>query len=67
MGGNDDEPFERILRIDEVLKLTGLSTSTLWREVEAGRFPSPVPIAKRAKGWVASDLRDWLAKRRTGP
>jgi prophage regulatory protein len=64
--GNDGEPFERILRIDEVLRLTGLSSSTLWREIAAGRFPGPVPISKRSKGWLASDLRDWLAKRRTG-
>jgi prophage regulatory protein len=64
--GNDDEHLERILRIDEVLRLSGLSSSTLWREVAAGRFPSTVPISKRGKGWLASDIRDWLARRRAG-
>jgi prophage regulatory protein len=66
VSGNGDEQFDRIVRLAEVLRLTGLSTSTLWREIAAGRFPSPVPISKRGKGWLASDLRDWLAKRRTG-
>jgi predicted DNA-binding transcriptional regulator AlpA len=64
--GNDHEPFERILRIDEVLRLSGLSAATRWREIAAGCFPSSVPISKRGKEWLASDLRDWLARRRAG-
>jgi predicted DNA-binding transcriptional regulator AlpA len=63
---SDNEHPDRILRIGEVLKLTGLSAATLWREVKAGRFPTPVPISTRGKGWLASEAYAWLAMRRTG-
>jgi prophage regulatory protein len=63
---NDDNNAhpDRILRIREVLALTGLSASTLWREIEAGRFPPPVAISARGKGWLASDAYAWLKNRR---
>ena len=63
---SDNEHPDRILRIGEVLRVNGFSASTLWREIAAGRFPSPVPISKRGKGWLASELHAWLARRRTG-
>lgn len=66
MCGKDYEHLECILGIDEFLGLCGLSSATLWREIAAGCFPGPVPISKRRKGWLASDLRGWLARRRTG-
>ncbi len=60
----DNDPPDRILRIREVLEMTGLSDSTLWREIKAERFPSPVPISARGKGWLASDVSAWLRNRR---
>ena len=60
----DNAPPDLILRIREVLALTGLSASTLWREIEAGRFPRPVMISPRCRGWRASDVRVWLRSRR---
>lgn len=62
---NDSSPPNRILRIGEVLSLTGTSRSTLWREIKAGRFPRAVPISQRCKGWLASDVYTWLAERRS--
>jgi prophage regulatory protein len=62
-GDETTSDLDRILRIDEVLAVAGISASTVWREVAAGRFPGPVPISKRGKGWLASDIRAWLASR----
>ena len=39
-----DEPCFRFLRLPEVLKRTGLSTSSLYRAIAADQFPPGVPI-----------------------
>lgn len=54
-----DEP-DRIIRIAEVLKRTGLTRSTLYRKVSAGTFPRNVRISMRCVGWRESDLQAWL-------
>jgi prophage regulatory protein len=54
---------DRILRWPEVKEQTGLSRTTAWREVRAGRFPAPIKLTDHAIGWRQSDLDDWLASR----
>lgn len=54
----------QILRIGQVLELTGLSRTTLWRRVRAGEFPAPVRLGglhSRAVGWRRSDVERWIA------
>ena len=51
---------DRILRIKTVLERTGLSRSTLYRRIQAGRFPAQVRIAERCTGWRESAVKSWL-------
>ena len=51
----------RILRRDEVETLTGLSRATLYAMLKSGEFPKPLRLGRRAVGWRASDIEDWLA------
>ena len=51
---------DRILRLPTVLKLTGLCRSTLYRKVDAGKFPRQIRIAERCVGWRESAVRDWM-------
>lgn len=53
-----------ILSRKAVSSLTGLSYSTLWREVKRGNFPCPVRISVGRVGWVSSDIQNWLKSRR---
>lgn len=55
--------IDRILRRQEVEQLTGLSRSTLYRQVRRGAFPSPVRITERLIGWHESAIRAWLDQR----
>lgn len=53
----------RVLREAEVIRLTGLSRTTIWRRVRDGSFPPPIrlgPPSTRAKGWRHTDLQDWF-------
>ena len=38
----------------------GLSCSTIYMMMSEGRFPRPIKIGRRAIGWRASDVEEWL-------
>ena len=52
---------DRYLRIDIVLKMTGLSRSTLYRKVNDGTFPRQIQLSERCIGWRLSDVELWAA------
>jgi prophage regulatory protein len=52
-----------ILRLPEVVRLTGLGRSTIYRLLAAGQFPSPVQLSIRVVGWRRSDVDQWTAER----
>lgn len=62
-GEENTSDLDRILGIDEVVRLSGLSPATVWRAIKAGTFPAPVRISARRVGWRASDIRSWIASR----
>lgn len=51
-----------ILREKEVIKLVGLSRTSIWRKERLGTFPRRVRLGAggRAIGWRRSDLEEWL-------
>ena len=58
--------MERIMRIPEVVEVTGLSKATIWRRVKSGDFPAPVRLgnmATRSVGWREGEVQDWLDTR----
>ena len=58
-----DVEHKRIMRLPEVLRLTGLSKSLVYEMVGEDRFPQQVKVGKRARGWRARDVADWLESR----
>ncbi|MBN8263142.1 MAG: AlpA family phage regulatory protein [Xanthomonadales bacterium] len=52
-----------ILRLAQVLVITGLSKSTIYAMVTAGTFPRQVRLGKRSVGWQAGQVFDWVALR----
>lgn len=57
------QPQEKILRIEEVTKLVGLSRSTIWRMETKGTFPARVPLGARSVGWRNIEIEEWIANR----
>jgi prophage regulatory protein len=51
---------ERVLPKWEVLRITGFSGATLWREVQAKRFPAPISISPNRVGFLESEVQKWL-------
>ncbi len=54
---------DRVLRRPEVEARTGLSRSTIYALISQGRFPRPVKLSKRAVGWRAPDVVQWIESR----
>ena len=56
----------QILRLREVVEMTGLSRTTIWRRVRARDFPPPLTLGAppaRAAGWLRTEVEDWLRGR----
>ena len=59
--------MERMMRTPEVVRLTGLSKTTIWRRVRSGDFPVPVKLGSlgtRSVGWREGDVERWIDSRR---
>jgi prophage regulatory protein len=52
---------DRLLRLPEVERRTGLSKSTIYRRIGGGRFPASVPLEGNIALWRESDVADWIA------
>ena len=54
---------ERILRPAETSAKVGYSHPHIKRLVKSGQFPKPVRVGARAKGWIESELDQWISDR----
>lgn len=50
----------KILKLNDVKKLTTFSVSTIYRLASEGRFPKPIKLAERSSGWVEQEILDYL-------
>ena len=53
----------KVVRTPEVVEMTKLSRTTLWRRVRRGDFPAPMRLGAppaRAKGWLLTDVVEWI-------
>jgi predicted DNA-binding transcriptional regulator AlpA len=54
----------KILRKEaDLLDATGLKRSVREELVRAGRFPPPVRLSARCRGWTVESIHNWLAGR----
>jgi prophage regulatory protein len=47
-------------RLRDVMRITALSRSTIYRRITEGRFPAPVHLGGRASGWSRTSLQQWI-------
>ena len=53
----------RMLRLSTVERRVGLRRSHIYRNIEAGTFPKPVPLGRRVRRWAAHEIVRWMADR----
>ena len=52
-----------VLRLDDVMRVTGLRRSTLYKLMQEGVFPPPCRLSTRRVGWRSTDIEEWTASR----
>jgi prophage regulatory protein len=55
-----EQKREALLRKREVLRLLGISNSSFYAFIKAGKLPPGVPIGPRMKGWPASEIDAYI-------
>ena len=55
--------MNRLLRINDVKKITSLSNATIYRKIAAGSFPRQFKLSERASAWVEQEVLDWVDER----
>ncbi|HAS6095336.1 TPA: AlpA family phage regulatory protein [Vibrio vulnificus] len=50
----------KVIRLKEVMGLTGLSKSSIYRFSNNDDFPKPVSLGARSVGWIESEVTQWL-------
>ena len=53
----------QIYRIKDVIKVTGLSRSTIYRLMEQGKFPKLIKLSQRVVGFLEQDIEQWIQER----
>jgi prophage regulatory protein len=58
------QQIHSVLRRKQVEIRTGLSRSTIYARVAAGKFPKPFDLGGgRAVGWLETEINEWLESR----
>jgi prophage regulatory protein len=60
---NTPPPMSPYMRMGEVMKVTGLSSSKIYELIREGAFPKWAKLPKLASGWLKSDVEGWLESR----
>ncbi|MFY3327250.1 helix-turn-helix transcriptional regulator [Vibrio fluvialis] len=53
----------KLMRLKEVMEMTGLSRSYVYQLMAEGDFPQSVSLGARAVAWVESEVQDWILER----
>jgi len=59
-------PPDRLLRLPEVERLTGLRRSAIYEQMRKGIFPRSVKAGQRTAAWPESAVQSWIADRMNG-
>lgn len=57
------EPAERLLGLDDLAEIMGLSRRTVERMRAAGELPRPMIVGKRTARWKRSTIDAWVERR----
>ena len=52
-----------ILRRNQVIQRTGISTSSIYNFIAAGTFPEPIQLGSRSVGWLEHEIDEWISER----
>jgi len=51
---------DRMVRLPEVMEITGLSRSSIYLAVSKGKFPAQIKLGVRSTGWSLAQIDAWV-------
>jgi prophage regulatory protein len=55
--------MSKLMRLPEVVNLTGVPRSSLYAMVRRNQFPQPIRISERAIAWRLDEVEQWIEAR----
>ncbi len=52
--------MNKLIKLDQVLTMTGLSRSSIYESIKEGKFPAQVNLGARSVAWVANEIEEWM-------
>jgi prophage regulatory protein len=52
--------MDRLIRINEVMNITGKSRSSIYSDIASGSFPDSIKIGARSVAWNESAISGWI-------
>lgn len=53
----------KILRMKQILEVTGCSKSFIYKHIRSGNFPGQIKLGPRAVGWNQNEIEEWINSR----
>lgn len=54
------KPEVRLIRMDEVCRLTAMSRTAVYAKIKTGDFPQPVNTYGSCKAWKLAEVEGWI-------
>lgn len=61
--GSASDRHDRLLRLPEVQRLTGLGRSVIYQKMRDGMFPRSIKVGPRATSWSEAAVHGWIQQR----
>jgi prophage regulatory protein len=59
----EQEIILKILQLPEVTERVKYKRSAIYALIRIGKFPAPIALGARKRGWVADEIDEWLRAR----
>lgn len=53
----------KVIRIAQVIAVTGLSKATIYRYMDKGVFPRRIKLGEHSVGWIEEEVIAWIESR----
>ena len=53
----------KLIKLQNVIEMTGLSRTGIYRLMAEKQFPEKVNLGARAVAWVESEVQDWIIEK----
>ncbi|HPQ96920.1 MAG: AlpA family phage regulatory protein [Thiothrix sp.] len=52
--------MDKFLKLREVIEISGISSSEIYRKMHTGTFPSQYKINEKCARWKMSEIQNWI-------